>query len=234
MAVVAAPQRLGGVERGVVAQRHEGILQLGARARVGVHVARGNARHPQPPGQRRQRPVACPVVAGIGTLELHAQPLGAEGVEQPPRGGLVVHAVPGAARQAHEALGVLQHRLRLHRGLRALASRAIARVGMGVREDPAQVAPAARLAHEQRQVTAIAEVDLGSVDRPHAGVSGSLGELHRAGHGVVVGERQRDVPEIGRAVRQLFGLRHPVQERIRRMAVQLHIWRCSLHITNPG
>ena len=53
MAVVAAPQWLAGVERGAVAQRHEGVLQLRAAARVGVDVAAGHARHPEAPGERR-------------------------------------------------------------------------------------------------------------------------------------------------------------------------------------
>ena len=41
--VVAAAQRLGGVERGVLADGHEGVLQPRALGRVGMDVARGHA-----------------------------------------------------------------------------------------------------------------------------------------------------------------------------------------------
>ena len=132
MAVVAAPQRLGGVERGAVAQRHERVLQLRPAARMRVHVAGRHARHPQPPGQRGQRPVAGAIVARVGALQLHVQPLRAERVEQPPRRGLVVAPVPiptlGAPGQADQALGVLEHRLQFHRRLAALAPRRPSRV----------------------------------------------------------------------------------------------------------
>ena len=63
VAVVAAPQRLGGVERRVLADRHEHVLQPRARRLVGVDVARRDARQPEPSGQRGERAVARPVVA---------------------------------------------------------------------------------------------------------------------------------------------------------------------------
>ena len=210
VAVVATPQRLAGVERGAVAQRHEGVLQLRATARVGVHVAARHARHPEAPGERLQRAVARAIVAGVGALQLHAQAVRAEGVQQPPRGGLVVHAAGGASREAHQPLAVLPHRLQAHRRLAPLAAPGpLARVGVRQSQQPAEVAPAARVAHQQRQVagaaaraitgagvgtgrgasrvtTALIEptvhghVDLGTVDRAYPVRRGRLCQLHRA------------------------------------------------------
>ena len=105
----------------VVAQRHERILQLRPRACVRVHVAGGHAPHAQPPAERGQRAVAGAIVAGVGALQLHAQALRAERVEQPPRRRLVVTPLPTAigrtAGQADEALGVVEHGLQVHRRL---------------------------------------------------------------------------------------------------------------------
>ncbi len=50
MRVVATSQRLGGVQRRVLADRHEHVLQPCARRLVGVDVARRDARHPEPSG----------------------------------------------------------------------------------------------------------------------------------------------------------------------------------------
>jgi hypothetical protein len=163
MTVVAATQRLAGVERGVVAERHERVLQLGPGARVRVDVAGGHASDPQPPGVRCQRTVARAIVAGVWALQLHVQALRAERVEQPPGHALPIliaagrrareHGPSGAARQADEALGVVDHRLHVHPRLRQLASSGgVAGVPVGEGDDPAEVAPAALVAHEQRDV----------------------------------------------------------------------------------
>src|SRR5437879_13405371 len=47
-----------------------------------MHVARRHARHSQTPRKRSQGAIASAIVAGVGTLELHAQPLCPERVEQ--------------------------------------------------------------------------------------------------------------------------------------------------------
>ena len=75
---VAAPQRLGRVERRVVAQRHEGVLQRRPRERVGVDVPGGHRGEPQPRSQPRQAPVARTVVALEGPLQFDEQVLGPE------------------------------------------------------------------------------------------------------------------------------------------------------------
>ena len=267
MAVIAAAQRLGGVKGGAVAQRHERILQLGPHARVRVHVAGGHAPDLQPPRQRRQRPVAGSVVAGVRALQLHIQVLRTERVEQPPRRRLVAHAgrrqpgcadhrATGTAGQADQALGVFDHVSQVHPRLAQLASgRPLAGMSVGERDDPAQVAPAALVAYEQRDVAGAGStaardvhgpgargatcalgridghVDLRAVDRPHAVAGGDLGQLHRAGDRVVVGQRQRGVAELAGALGELVWQRHAVQERVRRVAVKLRVGGGGRHLT---
>ena len=87
---------------------------------------------------------------------------------------------------------MVEHDLQVDRPARlARGAGRVARVRVGEREDAAEVAPAALVAHEQRQVAAARQVDLGAVDRPHPELAGGLGELHRAGDRVVVGQRER-------------------------------------------
>ena len=260
VAVVAASQRLGCVKRGVVGERHKRVLQLGPGACVRMDVAGGHTPDSQPPRLRRQRTIARTIVAGIRALQLHVQTLPPERVQQPPRSGLVAaaaadHGALRAARQADQALGVVDHRLQVNPRLAALASRrALTGVRMGERDDPAEVAPAARVAHEQRQMASPAlpvraarhragvsvrvgarradsHVDLRAVDRPHAAVRRGLRQLHRSGERVVVGQRKRRVTQLAGALHQLVRQRHAVQERVRRVAVQLDVWR-SAHCTN--
>ncbi len=236
VAAVATAQRLGGVERRAVAQCHERVLQLGPAACMRMHVAAGHARHPEPPRERRQRAVAGAVVPRIGTLQLHAQVLRAERLEQAPCDRLVADAaadrrVPGAARQADEALRVVEHRLQRDRRLAPLAlPRTVTGVCVGQREDPADVAPASPVAHQQREMApagtaagGCGEIDLRAVDRPDPVVRRHLGQLHRARDRVVIGQRQRRVPELARAMSQLIGQRHAIQERVGRVAMQLDV-----------
>src|SRR6185312_14483018 len=51
------------------------------------------------------------------------------------------------------------------------------------------------------------------------------GELHRARDRVVIGQRQRVVTQSQRGGHELVGQRSPIQERERRMAVQLRVHR---------
>ena len=65
--------------------------------------------------------------------------------------------------------------------------------------------------------------DLGAVDRRDAGGAGGMGELHRAGHGVVIGEGERQMAEIARLLGELGRQRGTVEERVRRVRVELHV-----------
>ncbi len=73
------------------------------------------------------------------------------------------------------------------------------------------------------------QVDLGAVDRPHPVLGRGLGQLHRAGDRVVVGQRQRRVPQLACPLGQLLGQRDAVQEGVGRMAVQLGVWKRTVH-----
>ena len=71
-----------------------------------------------------------------------------------------------------------------------------------------------RAAHERH---------LGARDRAHAEVLRCMGELERAVDAVVVGERERVVAELGRARRKLLRQRRAVEERVRRVRMQLDV-----------
>ena len=104
---VAAAQRLRRVERRVVAQGDERVLQRRARVRVRVDVPRRHRRDAEPPGQLGQPAVARTVVALERALQLDAQPVAPEGAEQPAQRRLVADALARAPAQADEPLGVL-------------------------------------------------------------------------------------------------------------------------------
>ena len=102
-----------------------------------------------------------------------------------------------------------------------------ARVRLG--QDPAQVRVALARLDEQRHVGAAVERHLGAGDRPHSEILRGMGELERAVDPVVVGERERGVAELGRAGGELFRQRGAVEERVRRVAVELDVrhGRCT-------
>ena len=160
-------------------------------------------------------------------LQLDAQMVGPEGGQQLAQRGLVVYPVGRAAAQADEPGGALGHRgerqLRRHVDppharadqrlvapsplparlavLQALVDRP-ACVRVRPREQVTEVPPALLGLDQQREMAAVIEVDLRAVDRPHAERRGRLGELHRAGDAVVVGERHGLVTELRRGARR--------------------------------
>ena len=87
----------------------------GVRSRVHVHVAGGDAGHPEALGQLGEQLVAAAVVAPVGTLQLDAEAVGPGGEQAAGHRGLRVlgpldasghGAVAGTAGQADEPLGV--------------------------------------------------------------------------------------------------------------------------------
>ena len=70
---------------------------------------------------------------------------------------------------------------------------------------------------------AAGERHLGAGDRPHAELLRGVGELERAVDAVVVGERERRVAELGGTGGELFRQRGAVEERVRRVAVELDV-----------
>ena len=121
-------------------------------------------RSPSRAASARSAPVARPVAGQERALELDAQALGAEGLAQHAHAGLVMDAALRASAQADEPLGVRADRLERHRRGGGLAQ-ALAGVGVGERQQAAEVAPAALGGDQQRQVAAVGEAQLGAVDR---------------------------------------------------------------------
>ena len=94
---------------------------------------------------------------------------------------------------------------------------------MGGGEDPAEVRVPLPALAKQRQVRTTFEGHLGAGDRPDAGELRGMRELERAVDPVVVGERERLVAELGRASRELLGVRRPVEEAVGGVTVQLDV-----------
>ena len=94
---------------------------------------------------------------------------------------------------------------------------------MRLGENAAEVRVAARRLDEEGDVRAAGDGDLGAGDRAHAAVAGDAGELQRAVDPVVVGERERRVPELGGSDRELLRKRGAVEKRVRRVAVELDV-----------
>ena len=199
-----------------------------------VDVAGRHARHAEPPREPRQPPVAGAIVAQERPLQLDPQPVGAERVEQPPQRELVVHAAQRAAAQADEPLGVLEHRLERHVRLRRRAP-AVSRVCACAR---------VRIRHrfDQPRASSTSSVrwrpSSRSISAPWIGRSPSARaddrELHRARDRVVVGQRERLVAQLQRRRHQLVGKRRPVEERERRVAVELHVRHRTYVRIAPG
>ena len=95
----------------------------------------------------------------------------------------------------------------------------------GVGEEPAEVGVAARRTRRGAVTwTRLGrEGHLGAGDRPHAERLRRVGELERAVDAVVVGQRERRVAELGRPHGKLLGQRGAVEERVRRVAVELDV-----------
>jgi quercetin dioxygenase-like cupin family protein len=105
---------------------------------------------------------------------------------------------------------------------------------MGSREQAAEVrVPTPRL-DEQRHMRAAVQRDLGPGDRSHAERLGRVRELERAVNAVVVGERERLVPELRRPHCELLRLRRPVEERVRAVTVELHVHLGCEHVVEIG
>ena len=98
-----------------------------------------------------------------------------------------------------------------------------ARAGVRVGEDAAEVRVAALRLAEQRDVRAVCDRHLGAGDRADAEVLRGMRELERAVDTVVVGERERVVAELGGARGDLLRQRRAVEERVRRMRMQLDV-----------
>ena len=225
MLAVAAPLGLAGVERGVDADRHQRVLQRAAAAAVHVHVVRRHHRQPEPARERPPGLHADAVAALERPLQLDPQPP-LERLGQPPHLRLALDPVAGAAGQAEQPAGQLEHVGERRGGLRGGAVGTVAGVGVRAGDELAQVLVAVPLGDQQREVPVLAaDVDrqLAAGDRLQARRGGRLREHERAAEVVVVGQRERRVPLQDGAVDQLLGVGGAVQEGEGGVAVELGI-----------
>ena len=229
---VAAQERRAGIERGVLADRHEDVLQRATTAQVKVHVVGGHDRQPALRGQPGEGAQLCLGPLPEGALQLDGE-ASAEGLQQliapaARHDGIVgpQDAVVRTARQAGQPLGSLQHRG--ERDARWTGNRAVGRTGAGVRrcDQPAEVRVARAALDEEEQVAQLVvdgDRQLAACDRLQPCGRGRVGEGQRRAEVVVVRQRQRVVPQRDGAVDQLLRLRHTVEERVGRVAVQLDV-----------
>ena len=89
------------------------------------------------------------------------------------------------------------------------------------RDQAAEVLVALAILHEQRQARAVGERDLAADDRPDARVERRAGEARRAVHAVPVHQRHRGHPEARRLCGEGLRLGGALEERERRLRVQL-------------
>ncbi len=173
-----------------------------------------------------RRAQAGAVAAQERARQLDPQPLGPERVAQAAaarerRLAVLVDERPlaRAAGERDQALRVLAQERQ-----RQLRRQPIGAVRLGDR--PAEVAVARRRLAQHGHVErpcVIAHGQLGAGDRPHPGIACRLGEDERAAQVVVIGQRERLEPELGGPQGELLGLGGAVQERERRVAVQLGV-----------
>jgi hypothetical protein len=97
------------------------------------------------------------------------------------------------------------------------------RVCVRRRDQPAEVRVALRRLDEDGHVRAVGESQLGAGNGAHAEMLGRVRELERAVDPVVVGECECGIAELGGADCELLRQRRSVEERVRRVGVQLHV-----------
>src|SRR3954447_3285006 len=180
------------------------------------------------------------------TLQLDEEALATERRGEPGGSVRIVQGEPvtGAAREADEPLGMLLEEALVDGWRERLPVLSTGPAGsrMGLGQDPAEVRVSPARLDEQRHVEALkararalalalvrlcrglaGERQLGSRNGAYAEVLCGVGELERAVDAVVVGEGERRIPELGGAGGQLLGQRGAVEERVRRVAVELDV-----------
>ena len=237
-AAVAAPARLGLLQGLAEADGDERVLQAGAAAAVGVDVAGGDGGDVEALGEAGEPAVAGAVVAPVGTLQLDPEAITAEGGEQapaealaggrvPPLPGAGEGAIAGAAGEADEPLGVLLQLLEGGPRRFGIAACAVAGVGVGGGQEPAEVAIAGGVLDQEGEVDAapgaVVDGQLGTGDRPQAEALAGEGELERAPDAVVVGEGDGGIAAGRGGAGQLRRRRGAVEEGEGRVGVQLYV-----------
>jgi hypothetical protein len=222
---VPATLALAAVERGVVADRDEYVLERYAALVVGVHVARDHSSNAERAGEVAERGVSARVAAFVRALELDEEPIRPEHARELGRRIRIVdrEAVPRTTREADEPLVQLGEEPGIERGRERLGSFLRPRIALRFRQEPAEVRVAARRLDEERDVPAASERHLGAGDRANAERLRCVGELERAAQPVVIGQGECLVAELCRCDGELLRPRRSVEERVRRVSVQLYV-----------
>ena len=225
---VPAALRLAALERRAAADRDEDVLQQRPPRMVRMDVSGRDRLHAEVLGEvaQKRRAGACPRArTGAGARRRsargrtrrrdaprHSDREGRDRAARSPRGRRAPRSISATVSSGTEGGS----------GSRSSRPRPT-RSRMRGREQAAEVrVPAPRL-HEQRDVSTAVERDLRSRDRPHAERLRGVRELEGAVDAVVVGEGERLVAELRRARRELLRLRRSVEERVRRVRVELHV-----------
>ena len=231
---VATSLTVGAVQRQVMADRDERVLQERTARVVGVDVAGRDGGEAQDLGQLRQVAHQGSIAAGAGPLQLDVHVARAERLDQATGRSLGVagavggdesrnHAVSGTPGQTYEPGGVGVQVCGIERRRDRPPIGRWARGGVRERDQPAQVGVPDVGLDQQRQVRPTGQGQLGPGDRPDPGLLGGMCERERSREPVMIGQRHRRVPERRRLFRKLFGSRCPVQEAEPRVGVQLDV-----------
>ncbi len=204
--VISSPLPLAAVQRGSMLDRDERVLQRRPARVVRMHVAGRDRSHAECFGEITECRVPPRVPALVRTLELDEETLRPEGSCQlgRPVRKTDCQAQSRASGQAHEPLvQFLQQPLVERRRKRV---RPLLRPGVREcrRNEPAEVGVAPRRLHQHGHVRPVRQRQLGAGDRTDAERLRRMRELERTVQPVVVGERERLVPELGRLDGQLL------------------------------
>ena len=228
--MVAAPLALAAVEGGAAANGDEHVLEHGAARVVRVHVAGGDRRDTERRRKLAERDVAPRIAALVRPLQLDEEAVAPEDAGEPRRRVRIAdgEAVSRAAGQADEPLVLLLEQCRVERRRQRRSccfsgSLLRARARMCRREQPAEVRVPLLRFDQQCDVRPAVQCHLRAGDRADAEVLRRVRELERAVDTVVVGERERLVPELRRPRRQLLRLGGAVEERVGAVGVQLGV-----------
>ena len=224
---VGPPLAVGLLQRPVVFDGHQGVLEPVPLGDVVVDVVGGYYPHSQVTGQLHEAAVSPGISLDQVTLQLHEDVGCPEPLQVPPQGLLgLPHASlgghagdrpPGAPGEHDQALSVLRYEL----GVQLRTSSVGADVGVG--DEPAQVAVSLLSGREKGQVGAAHEGELRPGDGVHSQAPGHLGELHGPAQVVVVGEGQGRVAQLPGSRQELANGGGPLPEGVVAVAVQLDV-----------
>src|ERR1039457_1079016 len=117
-----------------------------------VNVSGHDGGYAQAPCELLELSVASPVPPRVCSLQLDPQCVRAEGIEQSSGSWLLGDPVLGAAREADQPVGVLEHPLQRDARLACVPVGTVACMSVREREQATEISPAMPVADEQRQM----------------------------------------------------------------------------------